>query len=77
MDIMSFGDVIWVDEHTCSVINLMNDVFREYLDKCVIVFNDDILIYSWSREEHVEHLQIVFGKLIRHQLFTKQSKSSF
>ena len=45
----------------------MNDVLREHLDKCVIVFIDDTLIYSQIREEHDEHLQIVLGKLGKHQ----------
>lgn len=36
----------------------MNDVYREHLDKCTIVFIDDILIYSRSSEQHVEHLRI-------------------
>ena len=37
---------------------LMNGIFRKYLDKCIIVFLDDILIYSKSEEEHEEHLRI-------------------
>ena len=41
----------------------MNDVFSAHLDKCAIVFIDDIMIYSRSREEHVEHLRIVLGDL--------------
>ena len=36
----------------------MNDVYREHFDKCTIVFIDDILIYSRSSEQHVEHLRI-------------------
>ena len=56
-------DVIWVDEHTGSIHETYEWGFREHLDKCVIVFIDDTLIYSRSREEHAEHLQIVLGKL--------------
>jgi hypothetical protein len=40
-------------------INLMNSVFMDYLDKFVVVFIDDILIYSQSEEEHMDHLKMV------------------
>jgi hypothetical protein len=56
---------------------LMNGVFREYLDKYVIVFLDDILIYSKSEEEHENHLRIVLQVLREHQLYAKLSKCSF
>jgi hypothetical protein len=56
---------------------LMNGVFREYLDKFVIVFLDDILVYSKSEEEHEHHLRMVLQVLIEHQLYSKLSKSSF
>jgi hypothetical protein len=52
-------------------INLMNKVFIEELDKFVIVFVDDILVYSQSAEEHDQHLRIVLGKLRDHQLYVK------
>jgi hypothetical protein len=52
-------------------INLMNKVFMEELDKFVIVFIDDILVYSQSAEEHGQHLRIVLGKLRDHQLYAK------
>jgi hypothetical protein len=42
---------------------LMNKVFMEYLDKFVVVFINDILVYSWSEEEHEEHLCLVLQKL--------------
>jgi hypothetical protein len=42
---------------------LMNKVFREYLDKFVMVFIDDILVYSRSEEEHEEHLHLALQKL--------------
>jgi hypothetical protein len=56
---------------------LMNGVFREYLDKLVIVFLDDILIYSKLEEEHEHHLRIVLQLLREHQLYAKLSKCSF
>ena len=56
---------------------LMNGVFREYLDKFVIVFLDDILIYSKSEKEHEHHLRMVLQVLREHQLYAKLSKWSF
>jgi hypothetical protein len=56
---------------------LMNGIFREYLDKFVIVFLDDILIYSKSEEEHEKHLRMVLQVLREHQLYAKLSKCSF
>jgi hypothetical protein len=55
----------------------MNAIFREYLDKFVIVFLDDILIYSKSEEEHKQHLRMVLQVLRKHQLYAKLSKCSF
>jgi hypothetical protein len=56
---------------------LMNGVFRDYLDKFVIVFLDDILVYSKLEEEHEQHLRLVLQELIGHQLYAKLSKCSF
>jgi hypothetical protein len=56
---------------------LMNGVFRDYLDKFVIVFLDDILVYSKSEEEHEQHLRMVLQVLREHQLYAKLSKCSF
>jgi hypothetical protein len=56
---------------------LMNDIFRNYLDKFVIVFLDDILIYSKSEEEHENHLKLVLQVLREHQIYAKLSKFSF
>jgi hypothetical protein len=58
-------------------MNLMNKVFMEELDKFVVVFIDDILIYSKNREDHKRHLRIVLGKLRAHQLYAKLSKCEF
>jgi hypothetical protein len=49
----------------------------EYLDKFVVVFIDDILVYSQSEEEHQQHLRLVLGKLREHQLYGKLSKCEF
>nr|BAH80065.1 putative retrotransposon protein [Oryza sativa Indica Group] len=58
-------------------MNLMNKVFMEYLDKFVVVFIDDILIYSKTKEEHEEHLRLALEKLREHQLYAKFSKCEF
>ena len=55
----------------------MNGVFIKYLDKFVIVFLDDILIYSKTKEEHEEHLRLVMQVLREHQFYAKLSKCSF
>jgi hypothetical protein len=55
----------------------MNKVFMEYLDKFVMVFIDDILIYSRNEEEYEEHLRIVLQKLREHRLYAKLSKCEF
>jgi hypothetical protein len=56
---------------------LMNGIFREYLDKFVIVFLDGILVYSKSEEEHEQHLRMVLQILRQHQLYAKLIKCSF
>jgi hypothetical protein len=56
---------------------LMNKVFIEYLDKFVVVFIDDILVYSKTEEEHEEHLRLVLEKLRANQLYAKFSKCEF
>jgi hypothetical protein len=56
---------------------LMNSVFLTELDKFVVVFIDDILIYSKTKEEHVEHLRVILTRLREHQLYAKFSKCEF
>ncbi|GJZ67131.1 putative reverse transcriptase domain-containing protein [Tanacetum coccineum] len=58
-------------------MDLMNRVCRPYLDKFVIVFIDDILIYSKTWEEHVEHLRLVLELLKKEKLYAKFSKCEF
>ena len=60
-----------------AFMDLMNRVFQSYLDRFVIVFIDDILVYSGSSEEHSEHLRIVLQTLRERQLYAKLSKCQF
>jgi hypothetical protein len=56
---------------------LMNSEFMPELDKFVVVFIDDILIYSKNEEEYARHLRIVLTRLREHQLYAKFSKCAF
>jgi hypothetical protein len=58
-------------------MNLMNKVFMEYLDQFVVVFIDDILVYSQNEEAHEDHLRLVLQKLRDNQLYAKFSKCDF
>ncbi|GJQ94869.1 putative reverse transcriptase domain-containing protein [Tanacetum coccineum] len=58
-------------------MDLMNRVCKPYLDKFVIVFIDDILIYSKSKQEHEEHLKIILELLKKEELYAKFSKCEF
>jgi hypothetical protein len=57
--------------------NLMNKVFMEYLDRFVMVFIDNILVYSKNDSDHEEHLRMVLQKLRDNQLYAKFSKCEF
>jgi predicted metallopeptidase len=70
---MSFG----LTNAPAYCMNLMNKVFMEYLDRFVVVFIDDILIYSKSDSGHVEHLKLVLQKIRDKQLYAKYSKCEF
>ncbi|XP_024200508.1 uncharacterized mitochondrial protein AtMg00860-like [Rosa chinensis] len=60
-----------------AFMDLMNRVFRSYLDHFVIVFIDDILVYSESDEHHVKHLKLVLRTLREAKLYAKLSKCEF
>jgi hypothetical protein len=70
---MSFG----LTNAPAYFMNLMNKVFMEYLDRFVVVFIDDILIYSKSECDHEEHLRLVLQKLRDNQLYAQYSKCEF
>ena len=58
-------------------MDLMNRVFREYLESFIIVFIDDILIYSKTKEENEQHLRLALQILRQHKLYAKFSKCEF
>ena len=58
-------------------MDMMNRVFKDFLDKFVVVFIDDILIYSKTKEEHEEHLRLTLKRLREHQLYANFSKCEF
>jgi hypothetical protein len=71
--VMSFG----LTNAPAYFMYLMNKVFMDYLDKFVVVFIDDILVYSRNEEEHEEHLRLVLQTLKDNQLYAKFSKCEF
>jgi len=70
---MSFG----LTNAPAYFMYLMNSVFMPELDKFMVVFIDDILIYSETTEEHEEHLRVVLSRLREHKLYAKFSKCEF
>ena len=71
--VMSFG----LTNAPAAFMSLMNGIFKPYLDLFVIVFIDDILVYSKSKEEHEEHLRMVLEILRERKLYAKFSKCEF
>jgi hypothetical protein len=71
--VISFG----VTNASAYFMYLMNKVFMEYLDKFVVVFIDDILVYSRSEEEHEVHLRLALQKLRENRSYAKLSKCEF
>jgi hypothetical protein len=71
--VMSFG----LTNTTTHFMDLMNKVFMEFLDRFVVVYIDDILVFSKNKEEHEEYLRLVLEKLWEHKLYAKFSKCEF
>ncbi|GJY77077.1 putative reverse transcriptase domain-containing protein [Tanacetum coccineum] len=71
--VMTFG----LTNAPAVFIDLMNQVCKPYLDKFMIIFIDEILIYSKSKKEHEEHLKLILELLKNEELYTKFSKSKF
>jgi hypothetical protein len=71
--VMSFG----LTNAPAYFMYLMNFVFMPELDKFVVVFINDILVYSKNEEEHAEHLHVVLQRLREHHLYAKLSKCDF
>ena len=71
--VMPFG----LTNALATFMDLMNRVFRPYLDQFVVVFIDDILVYSKNEEEHEQHLRTVLQTLREKQLCAKLSKCDF
>nr|GEU37397.1 hypothetical protein [Tanacetum cinerariifolium] len=71
--VMSFG----LTNESAVFMDLMNHVCKPYLDKFMIVFIDDILIYSKNKEEHEEHLKLILKLLKKEELYAKFSKCEF
>ena len=70
---MSFG----MTNAQAYFMYLMNSIFFEELDVFVIIFINDMLVYSKTKEDHMKHLRIVLQKLTYHKLYAKFSKCEF
>src|SRR3954467_487036 len=68
-NVMSFG----LTSAPATFSRVMKYIFMEYLDKFVVVYLDDILVYSKNKEEHAEHLRLILTKLREHKLYAKYS----
>nr|CAD1838500.1 unnamed protein product [Ananas comosus var. bracteatus] len=71
--VMPFG----LTNAPATFCTLMNNLFHDHLDKFVVIYLDDIVVYSKTLEEHVEHLRIVFQTLKEHSLYVKKEKCYF
>ena len=70
---MSFG----LTNAPSAFMDMMNRVFEDYLEKFIIVFIDDILIYSKDKKEHAQHLRLVLQRLEAKKLYAKFKRCKF
>nr|GEW80768.1 hypothetical protein [Tanacetum cinerariifolium] len=71
------GDAVWTDQRTGGIYGSDESMCKPYLDKFMIVFIDDILIYSKSEEDHTKHLKLILELLKKEELYAKFSKCEF
>ena len=71
--VMPFG----LKNAPATFVQMMNDIFKDFLDIFVVVYLDDILIFSKDEKQHAEHLRMVLQRLQEHKLYAKRSKCSF
>ena len=74
IDYRQLSDAIWFNKCTSNFMNLMNKIFHQYLYRFVIVFIDDILVYSVDKKAPKEHLWIVLQTVRDRQLYAKFNK---
>ena len=68
--VMPFG----VANAPAQFMALVNDIFQDLLDECLVIFLDDLIVYSRNEEEHQEHLRKVLDRLRQYKLYAKASK---
>src|ERR1700675_468903 len=71
--VMPFG----LKNAPATFVRLMDEVFQDYLDRFLIVYLDDIVVYSKSLDEHLHHLELIFSRLCEHKLYAKLERCQF